>query len=332
MRTTDPTRLAERSFLGITLVLAVACVTLQYRYGETYPPRGLSHGDSYFYAWMALDFPNSVLAHKLDEYRVKRSLPAAIVYSAQRLVGRTGKDHFDVVQPFRIFDSVLLVAIVLLWNGIAKEASLSIAGRWLGFLLLVGNFAYLKHLLYNGVMTDTAAAAIGALLVYAYLRSKAWLLAFALFAGAFTWPAILVPASPLLLFPRRSLEPSTHYGSRAAWLVGAGSGLAYAALLALGLRYPHEFLFQHERLATLHTHLLPISIPIALASVAFAFAFSSDIPPCFAPRPTSAASREPGSRSTLPSGSRRRASWPGTRAAIPRRTRTPHPGFCATSS
>ena len=259
----------ERLFLALALSLVFATGVAQIRYAEIYPPHGLGRGDSRFYAWMARDFPGSVLARQLDDYRVQRSLPSGIVYSGVQLLGRPAASDFDVVRPFQVYNFLLLIGLVVLWHGIASAVPLSLAGRWLGFLLLFGNWACLKLFLYLAVMTDCTGLVLGALLLYGYVRSSTLLVGLALVAGAFTWPPLLLSGGFMLVFPRRPL-PEDDQRRSWHWHAAVAIALVYLMKLAISLRNPAGFLVA-EGFVHVHHALLPVSVPIALAQVALGF-------------------------------------------------------------
>jgi hypothetical protein len=272
---------AERLFLALALSLVFAAGVAQIRYGEIYSPHGLGRADSRFYALMARDFPGSVLDRRLDTYRVLRSLPSGIVYSALQRLGRPAATDFDVVRPFQIYNLALLLGLVVLWHGIANAVPLSLAGRWLGFLLLFGNWACSTFFFYLAPMTDCTALALGALLLYGYLRSSVPLVVLALAAGAFTWPPLLLPGGFMLMFPRRPL-PVDQERSSWHWRAAAMIGLVYLIGLALALRYPVPPLLE-AGFVHVHKTLLPISIPIALAQVVLGFGHWLRHPALFRP-------------------------------------------------
>ena len=208
-------RAGERLFLSLALSLVATVGTLEILYGEKFAGHGIGKGDPRFYSWMAEDFGGVVLGERLDSYRLQRVLPSAIVSAALTLFGLPKR--LDVIaRAFAICNLALLLATVALWQGIARTLALSVAGRWLGFLVLFGNFACVRAAFYNPVQTDYWALALGALLLYGYVRSAASPLLLGAAAGAFTWPALPWLGAPPLPFSARIHVHRPHVTARVA--------------------------------------------------------------------------------------------------------------------
>jgi len=193
------------------------------------------------------------------------------VYLGLRALGLPHDSEYDVVLPFQILNLALLLGTVLLWSGIADATGLSVSGRWFGALLLFVNFACLKFLFYLPVLTDGTAFFLGALLVYGYVTRKPWLTWAALVAGAFTWPAFLIPGGTLLLW-RREPVPDEPAG-RKGWLVTGGIGALYLIGVAIALRFPVYFITDAVELGLveLNRTWLPVSLVLALGLLVMGF-------------------------------------------------------------
>src|SRR5438876_244302 len=74
------------------------------------------------------------------------------------------------------------------WCRIARELSLSDAGRWLGFVGFFLNYIILKHTFFCPVTTDVGGYAVGTAMLYCYLTGRTKTLVAVLLAGAFVWP------------------------------------------------------------------------------------------------------------------------------------------------
>lgn len=265
-------RRAARLCAALTLLAAAALGLHQVGWGERYAEHGIGKGDSRIYAPIAQDFPRVVFGKQLDSYRLQRVLPSGVVYAALSLLGLP-RDEARVVSGFQWLNLFSMLGMLFLWHRIADAVVISHAGRWLGCLLLFGNFACLRAPYYNPVLTDFVAAWLGALLLYGYLRERAGLMLATLAAAAFTWPALFLAGSFLLVFPRRPLPAETATRAQRGLLAGlAMAGFAAAFLARLRAPLPAIELdppaFGWGQV-WLHRELLPLSLPLALLYVGF---------------------------------------------------------------
>ncbi len=72
----------------------------------------------------------------------------------------------------------------------------------LALYLCLSIFLFLKHNLYDAVLTDTAAIFLGMLSLYFFAQKKYILLATTIIPAYFTWPISLLLIVPLLLFTK----------------------------------------------------------------------------------------------------------------------------------
>ena len=267
--------LGDRLFLAIAVTLVVGVGAAQILYGELFAGHGIGKGDPRFYTWMAQDFRGVVLGGKLDSYRLQRVLPPALVSATLSVLGLPKRDDV-VMRAFSIYNLLLLVATGLLWNGIARSLAISLAGRWLGFLLLFGNFACSRVPFYNPIWTDTTALALGALLLFGFVRSNGVLVLFGVIASALTWPALPGLGALFFAFPRAPL-PVERGMTRRGWSAAALIAAAYCAELAWAL---HSVDLKSPLVrppgglgeVSLHTSWLPVSVAVVLVYLLGAFA------------------------------------------------------------
>ncbi len=277
MSPTHEHRHAERLFLAITLTLLTGWGLSQIFYGERVPAGDGQGWDGRAYTWLIQDFDGVLLGGKLDSYRLQRILPATIVRAALA-VGGVATGERQIVRAFAFLNLAAMIGTLLVWNGIARALQISIAGRWLGFLLFFVNFGCLKAPFYIPERTDHTALFLGALLLYGHVRDSAPLMGGGALLGAFTWPSFLVLAGLLLVMPRQPLGPAI--GRSRHWLVGG----ALATLLLLGLAAhvanPVPFTGGMEFIA-LDRSLLPISAPLAATCVFLGFGMLAREPALF---------------------------------------------------
>jgi hypothetical protein len=229
---------APTAYLAASLCLLLAYGLVQLRWGEGLElSNGLGFYDGRRYGEIAMNFRAEVFEQGLDAYRLQRVLPSALVHLGLRATGQP-LDPPHVRDAFRIYNLGLLLLTALTWVGIARQTNLDSKSAFLGFSLLFLNFANLKMPFYNAVLTDTTALALGALLVYFYLRSSGRGMFSVLALGAFTWPSLSL-GSLLYVFPRgpgparlRLLRPRNPAVGALAALVLGGALAFYEAILA----------------------------------------------------------------------------------------------------
>ena len=186
--------------------------------------------DGCYYADIAADFYGQVFPHRLDGYRIQRIVPSAVVHYSLRLLHLPTTNLDTIIRAFQVYNLLLLVVTVYLWNGIAGRLRLRSRGTWLGFVGLMCSFSAMKMPFYYPALTDTTAFALGAAIVYAFLAGNRVMILLAAALGAFTWPTLLYLAIPLILFPRRLAQwtslnqpaPLAFYAAPAAAMVAMG--------------------------------------------------------------------------------------------------------------
>lgn len=93
--------------------------------------------DGCYYADIAADFYGQVFPHRLDGYRIQRIVPSAVVHYSLRLLHLPTTNLDTIIRAFQVYNLLLLVVTVYLWNGIAGRLRLRSRGTWLGFVGLM---------------------------------------------------------------------------------------------------------------------------------------------------------------------------------------------------
>jgi hypothetical protein len=218
-------------FLAIAILILLAFGLMQIRWGTVVHESGGLGFDGQIYAAIAQDLPGAIREGRLTPYSVQRIVPSTIVYGALSVLG-IAKGTQEVRLGFALYNLSLLILTAVIWEQIGREARLGSRGLWLGFILLFINLANLRLPFHYAPLTDTTAFALGALLVYFYLRGHRPGVLAVLVLGAFTWRSFIWLGSALFVLPRRPLEartPSRRF-SRVVLLVGA---VVYAASVFL---------------------------------------------------------------------------------------------------
>ncbi len=265
-------RRAARLSAALTLLAAAALGLYQIGWGERYAGHGIGKGDSRVYVAIAQDFPGVVFGRQLDSYRLQRVLPSGLVYAGLSLT-RLPHDEAHVVRGFLWLNLIAMLGMLSCWHLIADALRVSHAGRWLGCLLLFGNFSCVRAPYYSPVLTDYAAAGLGALLLYGYLSARTGLIVAALVMAAFTWPALFFAGGFLLAFPRHPLPPEPATRNQ-RWLLAGAALAGFVVAFLARLRFPFSEIELDPPAfgwggVWLHRELLPVSVPLALLYVGF---------------------------------------------------------------
>lgn len=222
---------------------------------------------------------------KTDAYRSQRILPTLVVRTGAELVQRFVSDsnvlfgdlfyrwfygskaEFEkktnpslaveaiVVYFFMWYSLGVLVLCGLLWAGVSFAAKLSFVARWLGFIVLMGNFVVMKMTLFYPTLTDVTALLLGLTALFGYVAKQQWIVLIAALGGLLTWPTAFPLAAVLFLFPRVPLPlvPNTQNDSLTAHHQGkpsffdASRTVALAAALFMGLLTIYFLFFQTVR-------------------------------------------------------------------------------------
>jgi hypothetical protein len=188
--------------VALVAVLAIATIA----WGERIGVNGGEGWDGRAYAAWARDFPGEVLGHGVTAYQSQRVVPSAIVYYAMAALG-VAHSRAHVIAAFQGFDALALIATALLLYRIARTLAWSRAAAWTAFAAVFGSFAAARNALYYPTLTDPAAIALGAALMWAYLERRPIAICAIALVTAGTWPALLPLALAALVLPRSREMP-----------------------------------------------------------------------------------------------------------------------------
>jgi hypothetical protein len=198
----------------LLIVAAVGLVSLTW--GEKIPTNGGLGWDGQVYGHLA----ESLDLRALDTYYFQRPLPSILVHFAL-VIFRQPLDDRHVILAFGLLNFGVMVSACIFYYFIADELSLGIVGFWFGFVAIFINFASLKFIWFNPVLTDATATALSLAMLLFYLRRQKFLLFLVAFLGAYTWPTLFIAGVFLLAFPREKVVEKDEVISK--WLA---AGLA----------------------------------------------------------------------------------------------------------
>ena len=235
--------------------------------------------DGGIYGDVAMDFYKEVFVNQLFEFNFQRILPSAIVHYGLRLMG-SELNRDSAILGFQTLNIIALVVGLFVWGKIADELRLNIRTRWLAFIGLYLNYAFLKQMFFYPVLTDALAFTLGILALYCYLKKWRWGLLLLVVVAGFTWPLMVIGLLILLAFPRQDTVPFSVPGRLNLW---SALGLS---LIWLSAVYFYQFIEGRypEFGLPIYKPALWLSIPLGLAYVFWLFYFALDEKSLFSPR------------------------------------------------
>lgn len=169
--------------------------------------------------------------HGISDYLLQRTLPLGLVHYSLKLFGAEFS-NFNVVRAFEYWNLIYLMISIIAWHFIIRKLNLKPILQLFSYVLIFGNFAFLKLNFYYPVLTDTPAFMLMMLTLYAWLYQKPVLQLVILLMGAFTWPSFFYLSGVLLFFMPNQNDDLYEEKSWIKWW-----GTAGAALLAMVFLY-----------------------------------------------------------------------------------------------
>lgn len=191
----------NKKTLYISIFLLLNYSIYYFYFGERIPLNNGFGWDGNIYAGYVQNFWSHI-SHTDDVYHVNRVLPSFIVYCFLKLLHLDTYSPHNIVNGFMILNSICFILTAYFWFKICEYKKFLSNTYWMGFISLFVNFLFLKHNLYDAVLTDTVAIFLGMLSLYCYVQKKYLLLAATIIPAYFTWPISIVLIVPLLLFTK----------------------------------------------------------------------------------------------------------------------------------
>ncbi|MGE5182054.1 MAG: hypothetical protein ACM31C_08325, partial [Acidobacteriota bacterium] len=205
------------------IVIALGVVTIAF--GERIGINAGQGWDGLAYMRWSDQFWHRVVELGVTRYQAGRVLPSALVYAVMHSLGAAPTVAHHLL-AFCVLDVAMLAGAAALWAHLAIAVMRwRAAAAWVGFAALFGGFANARHALYDPVLVDTTAFALGMLLVWGFLARRDVAVAIAGALGVVTWPP-LPPLAAVLLVLRRPARPVDPVPRR--WPLVAAAVLAVA--------------------------------------------------------------------------------------------------------
>jgi hypothetical protein len=250
------------------VVLALGALTLLF--GERI---GINDGqgwDGTNYMHWSDEFWHRVVEYGVTKYQAQRVLASALVWCMLHPLGikPTVANH---LVGFELLDLAALALAAVIWAHLAlRVMRWRAAAAWAGFVALFGCFANARHALYDPVLLDPLAFALGMVTVWGYLARRSAAVWIAGLLGVVTWPP-LPPIAVAMLVLRRPSAPVPELAARWPRWVAAAGAAAGAALVLNMMRYyyahPVEGVGDEKLVVWVIEPLLIVTVPLAIAQL-----------------------------------------------------------------
>lgn len=164
--------------------------------------------DGLFYREIAYNFTDMAKNKEIDNYRIKRILPFAVInlfYSAFKIE----KTNASLLLGMQVLNCITLCFGVYLFFLISRKMKLSASTEIVGFSAFFLNFPILKSMAYEPFQTDIYAFVLAMAMFCCFREQKRALLLFISFLGALTWPFMFLCGLILAFFPKKEFLMSS---------------------------------------------------------------------------------------------------------------------------
>lgn len=219
------------------IVVAFAVVTAVF--GERIGINAGQGWDGENYMRWSGDFWHRVVELGVSRFQAQRVLVSAIIYYAVHPLGVTPTVAHYVI-AFEVLDVVMLAGAAIIWANLGAVMKWRACATWLGFIALFGGFANARHALYDPVLIDSTAFALGMVMVWAYLSRRPFVTWIVALLGAVSWPALPIVAIAMLVLPRPMTPVSPvadAWRPRLGWIAAALAFGATSVFLAIASHY-----------------------------------------------------------------------------------------------
>ncbi len=203
---------------------------------------------------------NLLDSKELDSYMIMRIIPSAWVH----IVFKLFSIEFTPQNIIGGFEALNLFSILLgtyFTKRVMEHFDIQPMLQLIGLMLLLVNYAVLNFTIYYPVMTDSAGFALGAALLYFYVRKETlnvWLVSL---LGFFTWPTVGFLGIILIIFPlNEKLENAEDKSSTFKGYIIPAIAFLYVVIVGYYLVYKSDDFKPMAYTLPLDRALAPLSI------------------------------------------------------------------------
>ncbi len=151
--------------------------------------------------WRYADLVKNLLDSKeLDSYLIMRVIPSIWVHIVFKIFS-IDSTPANIISGFEVLNLISILFGTFFTKRIMEHFNIQPMLQVLGLLLLLVNYAVLNFTVYYPVMTDSTGFALGAALLYFYVKAESVNLWLVSLLGFFTWPTIGFLGIILIVFP-----------------------------------------------------------------------------------------------------------------------------------
>lgn len=172
-------------------------------FGEKIPANNGLGWDGFRYADI---LKNLLHSKEIDSYTAMRVYPSFLLRSFYSIFNIELSDQ-NIVRGFELLNVLSVFFTVFFIKKIFIHLKLKFETQILGFILLIFNYAFLKHTFFYPVLTDLTALCLSTMLLYFWLKNETINMIIIILIGAFTWPILFYQGLLLIVFPVEQKEP-----------------------------------------------------------------------------------------------------------------------------
>lgn len=260
------------------LILFVAWFAYSFNHGEKVQHNAGLGWDGSGYAVITWTGVEKLIKGKhLNEYRIQRILPAAIIDFTSKIAGYKLKPEAKIVQAFRLLNiTVIFIGLIFLWL-IIQHFRWGLPIRLIAFSSVFLNYPVLKMSMYYPILCDIPAFTLGIMMAYFYLKRMNARLFLTTLISAFVFPSMLVVGLILFVFSTENNKTDLNFKPNALskYLVAVCS--VSMTVFSLILTYTMAFISSRKDLVQVNHDLLYLSAFCMLVYLIYAFLPLSDI-------------------------------------------------------
>ena len=184
--------------LLIIFVFGLIFIGASTYFNEIIPANNGLGFDGKHYAELAMNYPDNI-TKAIDTKYFQRSFPSLIIYSFVNFLNLSSSPQ-TIILLFSLYNLLLLLLSVFIWNKICKVSNFNSSSNWLGFSALFVSFAALKFPFFYPILTDVTGFTLSMFLVYFFKTNNKKAMLVIMVLSSVSWPSIEYMCLALLAF------------------------------------------------------------------------------------------------------------------------------------